>query len=204
MNISLEKVAGKLNRVGYEAFFKALRQAKGTGTPHVELAHWLSHILVRERSDMRLIAAYFALDYDRLVKDIAATIDALPKNEVPMPAVSMPVMDMLDRGWHYATLFFDEKQIRTGHILVGALLSKQLSSVFSNASQEFEKIAVDTLMAQYSIICAGSEEEHLGPMADVDKLVEVDDVTVSRKLIEVRNRIATMLNEIDLVIRRSS
>ena len=28
-DISLEIVAGKLNRVGYEAFFKALRQAKG-------------------------------------------------------------------------------------------------------------------------------------------------------------------------------
>ena len=28
-DISLEAVAGKLNRVGYEAFFQALRQAKG-------------------------------------------------------------------------------------------------------------------------------------------------------------------------------
>jgi type VI secretion system protein VasG len=30
-DLSLEAVAGKLNRVGYEAFFKALRQAKGAG-----------------------------------------------------------------------------------------------------------------------------------------------------------------------------
>ena len=44
-DISLEAVAGKLNRVGYEAFFKALRQAKGAGNRNVELAHWLAHIL---------------------------------------------------------------------------------------------------------------------------------------------------------------
>ena len=43
-DISLEAVAGKLNRVGYEAFFKALRQAKGAGNRNVELAHWLAHI----------------------------------------------------------------------------------------------------------------------------------------------------------------
>ena len=34
-DISLEAVAGKLNRVGYEAFFKALRQAKGAGNRNV-------------------------------------------------------------------------------------------------------------------------------------------------------------------------
>ena len=39
-DISLETVAGKLNRVGYEAFFQALRQAKRAGNRHVELAHW--------------------------------------------------------------------------------------------------------------------------------------------------------------------
>ena len=44
-DINLEAVAGKLNRVGYEALFKALRQAKGAGNRNVELAHWLVHIL---------------------------------------------------------------------------------------------------------------------------------------------------------------
>ena len=43
-----------------------------------------------------------------------------------MPAVSNQVMDLLDRGWHYATLFFGETQIRTGHLLVGALQSREL------------------------------------------------------------------------------
>ena len=42
-DINLEAVAGKLNRVGYEALFKALRQAKGAGNRNVELAHWLIH-----------------------------------------------------------------------------------------------------------------------------------------------------------------
>ena len=61
-DISLEAVAGKLNRVGYEAFFKALRQAKGAGNRNVELAHWLAHILQSERTDISLTADHFKLD----------------------------------------------------------------------------------------------------------------------------------------------
>ena len=50
-----------------------------------------------------------------------------------MPGVSNPVVDMLDRGWHYATLFFGETQIRTGHLLVAALKSLELRRALTNA-----------------------------------------------------------------------
>ena len=53
-DISLEAVTGKLNRVGYESFIQALRQAKSTGNRNVELAHWLGHILQNNRSDITL------------------------------------------------------------------------------------------------------------------------------------------------------
>ena len=124
-DISLEAVAGKLNRVGYEAFFKALRQAKGAGNRNVELAHWLVHILQSERTDIGLTADHFKIDPGKLMTDVTAVVNGFRKNETEMPAVSNTVMDLLDRGWHYATLFFGETQIRTGHILVGALQSRE-------------------------------------------------------------------------------
>src|SRR5260221_468787 len=163
-DISLEAVAGKLNRVGYEAFFKALRQAKGAGNRNVELAHWLVHILQGERSDIALTADHFKLDRGKLMTDVTAVVNGFRKNETEMPAVSNTVMDMLDRGWHYATLFFGETQIRTGHILVGALQSRELTRALTNVSQEFGKISVDVLTAEYRKIWASSDEENLRPM----------------------------------------
>ena len=68
-----------------------------------------------------LTADHFKLDRGKLLMDINAAIAGFRKNETEMPAVSNTVMDLLDRGWHYATLFFGETQIRTGHVLVGAL-----------------------------------------------------------------------------------
>ena len=163
-DISLEAVAGKLNRVGYEAFFKALRQAKGAGNRNVELAHWLAHILQSERTDIGLTADHFKLDRGKLMTDITAVVNGFRKNETEMPAVSNTVMDLLDRGWHYATLFFGETQIRTGHILVGALQSRELARAFTNASREFAKVSIDLLTSEHRKIWAGSEEENLRPI----------------------------------------
>jgi type VI secretion system protein VasG len=81
-----------------------------------------------------------------------------------MPAVSNTVMDILDRGWHYATLFFGETQIRTGHILVGALQSRELTRALTGLSRELAKISLDQLTNDYRTIWAGSDEENLRPM----------------------------------------
>jgi type VI secretion system protein VasG len=163
-DISLEAVTGKLNRVGYEAFILALRQAKGAGNRNVELAHWLSQILQRRSTDLALTADHYGLDRARLLADVGAVVEGFRKNETEMPGVSNGVVDLLDRGWHYATLFFGETQIRTGHVLVAALKSLELRRALTAASKEFAKIPVEELAAGYAKIWEGSEEENLRPM----------------------------------------
>ena len=163
-DISLEAVTGKLNRIGYEAFIQALRQAKGAGNRNVELAHWLGHLLQKDRTDISLTADHFKLDRARLLADVGRVAEGFRKNETEMPGVSNTVIDLLDRGWHYATLFFGETQIRTGHVLVSAFKSMELRRAFVNLSQEFAKIPADALADQHRKIWAGSEEENLRPM----------------------------------------
>lgn len=163
-DISLEAVTGKLNRTGYDAFIKALRHAKSAGNRNVELAHWLFHILQQDGSDLGLSADHYKVDRARLMSDLAGVINGFRKNETDMPGVSNSVIDVLDRGWHYATLFFGETQIRTGHILVAGLKSNDVRRAMNNLSKEFEKINVDALAAEHRAIWAGSEEENLQPM----------------------------------------
>src|SRR3712207_3778819 len=163
-DISLEAVTGKLNRVGYEAFIQALRQAKSAGNRNVELAHWLFHLLQKDRTDLSLTADRFKLDRAKLLSDIGSAIDGFRKNETEMPGVSNTLVDLLDRGWHYATLFFGETQIRTGHVLTSALKSLELRRALTNLSREFAKIPVDALSSEHRAIWAGSDEENLRPM----------------------------------------
>ncbi|PZR90426.1 MAG: type VI secretion system ATPase TssH [Stutzerimonas stutzeri] len=163
-DISLEAVTGKLNRVGYEAFIQALRQAKGAGNRNVELAHWLAQILQRRSTDIGLTAQHYGLDMARLATDIGGVIEGFRKNETEMPGVANNIVDVLDRGWHYATLFFGETQIRTGHVLVAALKSLELKRALTGISKEFGKIPVEELAAGHAKIWKDSEEENLRPM----------------------------------------
>jgi type VI secretion system protein VasG len=163
-DISLEAVTGKLNRVGYESFIQALRQAKSTGNRNVELAHWLGHILQNNRSDITLTAEHFKLDRAKLLMDLGDAVGALRAGQTEMPEVSDQVQEVLDGGWYYATLFFGETQIRTGHLLVGAFKRSPLRRALTNLSSEFNKINVDTLAAEHRAIWRNSDEENLRPM----------------------------------------
>jgi type VI secretion system protein VasG len=163
-DISVESVTGKLNRVGYEAFIQALRQAKGAGNRNIELGHWMLHLLQKDRTDLALTADHFKLDRSKLLADATATTNGYRKNETEMPGISNQISDALDRGWHYATLLFGETQIRTGHLLVAALKSPDLKRALTQVSAEFSKISADELAAEHRTIWAESEEGNLRPM----------------------------------------
>jgi len=163
-DISVESVAGKLNRIGYEAFIQALRQAKSAGNRNIELGHWMLHLLQRDRTDLALTVDHFKLDRGKLMADATAVVGGFRKNETEMPGISNQIADTLDRGWHYATLLFGETQIRTGHLVVAMLKSVELRRALVGISQQFAKIGVDELAAGYRSIWAESEEGNLRPM----------------------------------------
>ena len=162
--ISLETVTGKLNRVGYDAFIQALRQARSAGNRNVELAHWLGRLHEQDGSDLALTADRYKLDRGRLSADLAKVVDGLKRNETEMPGIANGIVDLLDRGWHYATLLFGETQIRSGHLIVAALKSNDLRRALVGLSGEFGKIPVDALVGEHRAVWAKSDEENLRPM----------------------------------------
>jgi type VI secretion system protein VasG len=163
-DISVESVAGKLNRVGYEAFIQALRQAKNSGNRNIELGHWMFQLIQKDRTDLALTADHFNLNRSKLLADATAAVNGFRKNETEMPGISNQVADALDRGWHYATLLFGETQIRTGHLLVAILKSLELRRALIGVSQEFSKIPADEVAVSHRTIWADSDEGNLRPM----------------------------------------
>lgn len=163
-DISLETVTGKLNRVGYDAFMRSLRQAKSQGNRNVELAHWLLHILSNERSDISLTLDALKIDRAKILKELTDTTSGFRKNETEMPSVSSQITDLLDRGWYYATLFFGETQIRTGHLLVAGLKSRELRRAIQQVSKALGDLEPDRIMAEARKLWGQSDEENLRPM----------------------------------------
>ncbi|MDP0927902.1 type VI secretion system ATPase TssH [Paracoccus onubensis] len=162
--ITIEKFAGKMNRVGYDAFLQAMRQARSDGNRNVELCHWLFHAISNQNCDISLTLRESGLDRAQVLKDLDRAMASLQKNVTETPGISERLADGLNHAWTYASLFFGEAQIRTGHLLVALLNDNQLRQALLQYSGVFDKLSPDHIGREARTIWADSEEEDMRPM----------------------------------------
>ena len=159
--ISRVALFGKLNDICYRGIESATVFCKMRGNPYVELAHWLHQILQLQDSDLHQVIKQFNIDPARLVKDFTDSLDSLPRGSTSISDLSQHVEDAVERGWVFGTLMFGENQVRSGHLIVGILKTKNLHNALLNISKEFEKIKLDTLTERFAEIVGSSPEEGL-------------------------------------------
>jgi len=162
--ISIEKFAGKMNRLGYDAFLQAMRHARGEGNRNVELCHWLFYAISDQDCDISVTLRELKLDRGRVLKDLDRAMASLKKNVTEVPGIAESLADALNHAWTYATLFFGETQIRTGHLLVSLLNDGGLRRELVVNSAVFAEISVDQLSKEARQLWSSSAEEALRPM----------------------------------------
>lgn len=162
--ITIEKFAGKMNRAGYDAFLQAMRQARSEGNRHVELSHWLFHAISNQHSDISLTLRETGLDRGQVLKDLDRATGGLQKNVTETPGISERLADALNHAWTYATLFFGEAQIRTGHLLVALLNDDALRRALVQYTPVLDQLSTDRISGEARTLWAGSEEEDMRPM----------------------------------------
>ena len=159
--ISRTALFGKLNSLGYKAIESATIFCKMRGNPYVELVHWLHQILHLQDSDLHRIVRHFSIDPSRLAKDMTEELDRLPRGSTSISDLSSHLEETVERGWVFGSLLFKESQIRTGHLVVGMLKTRDLKNVLLRISKEFDKIKLDELTDNFAKIVGGSPEESM-------------------------------------------
>ncbi|PTV95968.1 type VI secretion system protein VasG [Rhodobacter aestuarii] len=162
--ITIEKYAGKMNRAGYDAFIQAMRHARGEGNRHVEVIHWLFHALSNQNADIAVTLRETGVDRGAVLKSLDQAMARLQKNVTETPGISDRLADLLNHGWTYATLFFGEVQIRTGHMLLAALNDTHLKREITAAAPQLSALSADLLGKESRRLWAASEEEQMRPM----------------------------------------
>ncbi|MCQ0969171.1 type VI secretion system ATPase TssH (plasmid) [Paracoccus sp. TK19116] len=162
--ITIETFAGKMNRAGYDAFIQAMRHARGEGNRHVEICHWLFHAVSNRNSDISVTLAALSLDRGQVLKDLDRAMGSLKKGVTETPGISASLGATLNHAWTYATLFFGEAQIRTGHALTALLNDANLRREMTLASPTLAEIGPDRLGQDSRTLWADSEEETMRPM----------------------------------------
>ncbi len=161
--ISRVALFGKLNQLGYKAVEGATVFCKMRGNPYVEIVHWLAQIVQVQDSDFHKIMQHYDLDPAKLSADMTGALDALPRGASTISDLSSHLEDAMERAWVYGSLLYSSSQVRTGHLILGMLKTKQLRSILLSISGEFGKIGADDLSENFASVTEGSPEDGLVP-----------------------------------------
>ena len=156
--ISRTALFGKLNPLAYKAIEGATVFCKMRGNPYVELQHWFAQILNTQDSDLHRIIRQYELDTNALTADLTASLDRLPRGASSITDLSTFVENAVERGWVYGSLMFNDRQVRTGYLVIGLLKTPTLRNALLAISKQFERIKLDDLMDNFAKLLSASPE----------------------------------------------
>ena len=160
-DISRVALFGKLNSLCYRAIESSTVFCKLRGNPYVELVHWIHQLLQMQDSDLVRIVKQYELDPATLARDLTAALDRLPRGSTSVTDLSSQLEESVERAWVYGTLMFGESQVRSGHIVIGLLKTNGLRNALYGLSKQFEKIKVEHLSENFSVLLKASPEAQM-------------------------------------------
>ena len=152
---------GKLNPVAYRAIEAATVFCKMRGNSYVELVHWIHQLLQLNDTDLHRIVRNANIDPGRLAKDVVEALDRLPRGSTSITDLSSQVEEAVERAWLYCSLMYGDGRIRSGHLVVGMLKTRDLRNTLLGISKEFGKVQLDSLTDNFAEHVAGSPEDAL-------------------------------------------
>jgi len=157
--ISRAVLFGKLNPTCYKAMEGATVFCKLRGNPYVEIVHWLHQMMQLQDSDIHRIVGHFKLDAGRLATDVTGALDRLPRGASSISDLSAHLEDAVERAWVYGSLLLGDSAVRSGHVLLGMVKTRELRGHLLGISGAFEKIKGDDLAESFAQIVTGSPED---------------------------------------------
>jgi type VI secretion system protein VasG len=154
----------KLNSVCFSSLNAAYSIAEARKHRYVELAHWLLLFLQVQDSDLHRICRAFEIDLSKLQADVVACLEKLPRGSNVDPQMSPSIDEAIQEGVLYALLRYGERSVRSSHLLLGALTSRNLKGEVESISKEFRKVDLSRLLADLPKIVAGSPEDNQQPI----------------------------------------
>jgi type VI secretion system protein VasG len=156
--VNLRSLVGRLNETCRRSLEGAAGLCLSRTHYNVEVEHWLLKLLEVPGTDLEALLRRFEIDPTRLQADLTGAIDGLKTGNSRPPALSPGVVDLAREAWLAASLEFGAETTRSGHVLFALLSSETLARQAHEASDEFERISVETLQREFDTITDKSAE----------------------------------------------
>ncbi len=112
---------------------------------NVEIEHWLLKLMEQAGGDIPVILDRFAVDAGRLEAELNRTLDAMKTGNGRAPALSPNLVKLVREAWLLASLQYEAKAVRAGHLLLALLSSDDLAPMAREASRQLQLIAPERL-----------------------------------------------------------
>jgi len=167
--VNLKQLIAKFNDVCREKLEGAAGLCLSRTNYNVEIEHWIMKLVEHANSDLSIIFRQFDVDVSRLTADLMKSIDKFKTGNSRSPALSPDLVSLAQEAWLIGSIDLAAKTIRSGHVICALLQNDSLSRIAYDASDEFKKITLDSLLnGFYSIVADSSESNDVSSSADTD------------------------------------
>lgn len=144
----------------------ALEQAAGAAmnqqVPAIETEHWLVQLLTLKDTHLLQMISAQNLDQEKLLGELNARLNALPKGSEGQPTLSKSISDLIESAWLMASVDYGHQQILSLHLIL-AMLQTDHFGVKKLALKSLESVSLEALQSQVAKLSTGAPASGSGP-----------------------------------------
>jgi type VI secretion system protein VasG len=167
MSTNVRSLINKLNDATRSALEASAGLCLSRTHYDIEIEHLLVRLLDAPGSDVPIILRQFGLDKSRVTADLTRSLDRLKSGNARTPSISPTLLTALKEAWNIGSLNYAAGQVRSGFVLLAALMIDESHRLLQDTSREFEKISVEGLQKEFLNITQMSSET-ASPLGSTD------------------------------------
>ncbi|GAA3924047.1 type VI secretion system ATPase TssH [Litoribacillus peritrichatus] len=146
-NVKLGNLVGKLETGLKEALEQAAAAAMNQKVAAIEVEHWLVQILASQDKHLSRFMEQQHIDSERLLAELTAVLDKLPKGASGQPTLSGPLAEAMKGSWLLASVDFGHGQVFSLHLML-SLLQPDAFGVRGLNLASLNEVSLESLKAQ--------------------------------------------------------
>ena len=158
MSIDFKALVNTLNQSCQHALEKAAQRCVQQSHYHIEIEHFLLELLDSDDNDFSFLLPCFGIERTTLETELNKVLESVKRGNVRPPSFASHTVTLLQEAWLQSTLHLQEKQVRSGTILMALLENEQLRVLLLNSASCMLLIGRDTLRTRFKEWCADSRE----------------------------------------------
>jgi type VI secretion system protein VasG len=130
---------------------------------NVEVEHLLLRLLEDGRSDATPVLRYYDVSDADALRELTHALDRIEGGNAQTPALSPPLLRLLERAWLVSSLRLGEGAIRSGSLLLAALDDDSTRGRLADSAPSLLRIPRESLRDNVRELVRGNPESHGAP-----------------------------------------